>query len=265
MRNRLREGLATGKIWLFSIAWLMRHYYRFKKYLMHDFGIMYLKPIMVSCWQRGSRYFRGILADGQKLFIKIDGNYSLIGREIEASRVIMEGSHGVKYITEVRFYNLKGRYHFAAFEWVRGETLEVLLSKKMPQVSFETLGSDLLAILDLLYSVNIIHRDLTPANLLVSLDDRGNVKRLLLIDFAFAIIDDRTDIDHRIPLYELHSLCSGFKPSSLTWDDAYSCLIIVNLIEQLMGQPFNLLRQSFESRVGRRRYIHPSEENSTIS
>jgi hypothetical protein len=255
----VRETFASGRTALSSGLWLVRHYGGFRQALRRCRPDMSdLTPIRYAAWHRGARYFRLRLADGGQCFVKTDGRARLLEREVAAAERL-DGTPGDECTPRLLFHEPGGPYAFAAFRWIEHVPLGAALDRPDFKPVAPGLADGLLRIVDVLGSADIIHRDVTPQNLLVGLDARGGLtERLTLIDFAFAVIDGVAPADARVPAADLDVLGSGFGPGPLVWDDAYSSLRILELMGQAGGGLFTDVARRLRDRVGARMYRHPA-------
>jgi len=61
-----------------------------------------------------------------------------------------------------------------------------------------------------------------------------------------------------VPAADLDVLGSGFSPGPLVWDDAYSCLRMLELMGRATGERFTDVTRQLRDRVGGRMYRHPA-------
>jgi serine/threonine protein kinase len=218
-----------------------------------------LTPVRYTAWHRGSRYFRLRLAAGERCFVKTDGRARLLEREVAAAERLEGNPRAGDCTPRLRFHELGGSYPFAAFGWIDHVPLAVALGRADFKRVAPGLADGLLSIVDALGSAEIIHRDVTPQNLLVGVDARhGLTDRLTLIDFAFAVIDGVASADARVPAGDLDVLGSGFSPGPLVWDDAYSSQRVLELMGRAAGEQFIHIARQLRDRVGARMYRHPA-------
>lgn len=251
-RSWLWDKAGKLKTGLTSMYWLLSHYGELRDSIIslkHEVEI--LAPVSITSWHRGARYFKTTLRNGRKIFIKTDGQYRLLAQELAAAQRLRLCAKQGDIAPGVCFYELTGSYPLVGFEWLDAQPLEVALRRAVLRGRGQWLGDRLEAILESLKSSNVIHRDITPKNLLVTFGSSGVPDRLFLVDFAFAVIDGKSLADERVPRNELHDLCTGFKPASLVWDDAFSCLTILLLAERTYGVAIGAVRRKIEALIGK--------------
>lgn len=230
--------------------WMIRNFRRFKMHLRRTHPMSALRPVLMRRWHRGSMYFCHTSLEGEVSFIKLDGQYRLLENEITAWMTLRRsGAHPGRY-AQVRWFDFAGEYRSAAMEWLEAETLSRYLRKRPSPASARLLMEELAEILEDLGRAGIVHRDLTPENLLVIVNPEGEAQRLVLIDFAFAVMNQSAPRDRFVSLDDLAVLCHGYKPQESAWDDAYSCLLIFTEIERAAGISDAASRSRIEGRIG---------------
>jgi len=254
----IRDTLASGRSLLSSGVWLLRHYGRFQHALQRCCpDVCRLAPIRCAAWHRGARYFRVGLAAGGDCFVKTDGDARLLEREVAAAQRLERTPQASEYTPRLLFRELTGPYAFAGFRWIEHIPLGTALGRPDFGRVAARLADDLLRIVEVLEAAQIVHRDITPENLLVGLDSTHSLsERLTLIDFAFAVLDGVATADARVPAADLDVLGAGFSPAPGVWDDAYSCLRILALMGEAAGDRFAATVRQLRDRVGRRVYRH---------
>jgi len=181
--SSLMRASFRGLVWCLFDGW------RFKCSLRNaGCAVVALTPIRLSSWHRGARYFKGDLPNGKSVFIKTGGIYGQIRREFFALSVVSSAMGASLNIPALIYHDIDGKYPFLAFNWVIGETLHSLPKESISQAEFASVCGELLKILGILSAANIIHRDLTPSNLIVARDLSGKMQGLFIIDFAFAVV-----------------------------------------------------------------------------
>jgi tRNA A-37 threonylcarbamoyl transferase component Bud32 len=242
--------LSLGYSSLLRCLWLLRDYRRLKDYLEVTHGVGMVRPILARRWHRGSRYFRGTAADGEPLFIKLDGDSRLLENEVNAWAHLQRTFAASNHFPKMRFFNFMGEYRVAAMEWLEGETLSSFLVKNPTVEQLRCVMRELAAILGELSRAGIVHRDFTPDNLLVSTGSSKDSLTVVLIDFAFAAINGAAPQDRLVSLNDLRDLCHGYKGEQYRWDDADSCLRIFEEIAQSSGVEDEASQTEVMNRIG---------------
>ena len=256
----IREMLASGRTALASGLWRLRHSRGFRRAVQRIRpDVSTLTPIRYEAWHRGARYFRVGLTGGELGFVKTDGFSQLLEREAAAAERLRGIPEAGDRTAGLLFCELGEPYAFAAFRWIEHVPLAVALGRPGFKRVAPALADGLLRITDMLDAAEIVHRDITPDNLLVGLDPGPRLtERLTLVDFAFAVIDGVASADPRVPAADLDVLGSGLSPGPLVWDDAYACLRILELMERAASASFTDLARQLRDRVGGRMYRHPA-------
>jgi tRNA A-37 threonylcarbamoyl transferase component Bud32 len=246
MRKLLSLGYSSLQRWL----WLLRDYGRLREDLRVAHGVLQVRPVLARRWHRGSKYFSGVDASGERLFLKLDGDSRLLENEVNAWVRLQRAASNSEHFPKMRFFNLTGSYRVAAIEWLEGEILSSLLRKDPAAEQLRGVMRELAAILGELSRADIVHRDFTPDNLLISTKGNGDSLSVVLIDFAFAAIDGAAPQDRLVSLHDLRDLCHGYKAEEYRWDDAYSCLRIFEEIRNVSGVEDTISLTDVRSRVG---------------
>ena len=133
-------------------------------------------------------------------------------------------------------------YHPGPFAFVVVEKIEG--GKSLVDDPDGRYADEIVAILDSLHAANVVHRDMLPANFLISPD--GHLK---LIDFQFAVDMDVRRIDpwlEKHPEYHFGVFAAVVTPDGAWWDDAAFAAML------LPG-----MRGRLKSRIGRLRFKIP--------
>jgi serine/threonine protein kinase len=245
MRKLLSLGYSSLLRWL----WLLRDYPRLKDFLARTHGVAKVRPVLAHKWHRGSKYFRGVSAEGKPLFIKLDGELRLLENEVRASSHLKHTAAGSKHFPEIQFFNFTGEYRVAAIEWIDAEPFGAFLRKNPSREQLRGAMREMAAILRELSRAGIVHRDFTPDNLLISTASSSQSVFVVLIDFAFAVISGAAPQDRLVPLNDLRDLCHGYKAQEFLWDDAYSCRQIFEEIRKSSGVEDQAAETEVTSRV----------------
>jgi serine/threonine protein kinase len=231
----MRKLLSWGHSSLLRWLWRLRDYRRLKEFLARAHCVSKVRPVLVHRWHRGSKYFRGVAADGKLLFIKLDGDARLLENEVHAWSHLERTVAASNHFPKIQFFDFTSEYRVVAMQWIDAEPLRAFLRKNPSPEPLRSVLRELAAILGELSAAGIIHRDFTPDNLLVSTVPSDNSVSVVLIDFAFAVIPDAAPFHRLVPLQDLRDLCHGYKAQEFQWDDAYCCLRIVEEIRNSFG------------------------------
>lgn len=245
----MRKLLGLGYSSLLRRLWLLRDFPRLKDFLARSHGVAKLRPVLARRWHRGSKYFRGVALDGNLLFIKLDGDSRLLENEVKAWTHLRRTAPESSHFPEIQFFNFTGEYRVAAMKWIDAQPLSVFLRENSSRERLRGAMREMAAILGELSRAGIVHRDFTPDNLLVSTASANNPAPVVLIDFAFAVMDGAAPQDRLVPLNDLRDLCHGYKAQEFLWDDAYSCLRIMDEIAESFGVEDEATRTEVASRV----------------
>jgi tRNA A-37 threonylcarbamoyl transferase component Bud32 len=245
MRKLLSLGYSSLLRWL----WLIRDYPRLKDFLARTHGVVRMNPVLAHRWHRGSKYFRGVSAEGKPLFIKLDGESRLLENEVHACSHLKLTAPDSKHFPEIQFFNFTGEYRVTAMQWIDAEPLRAFLTKNPSREQLCAAMRQMAAILGELSRAGMVHRDFTPDNLLISTVSSNHSVSVVLIDFAFAVIANGAPQDHLVALNDLRDLCHGYKAQDFLWDDAYSCRQIFEEIRRSSGIEDQTIETEVRSRV----------------
>lgn len=235
--------------------WYVRHHWLFRSQLMDDYLIKSVRPYRRLSWHLGARYYECMDDGGRRVFVKVSTHRTMIVNEVEARQALRPTSSGSVITPDLRFFDLDNPRPFIALSWVNGRTLgEVLVTS--PRDIADTIATELVRLVDELHEAGVVHRDITPQNLLIAEGVGAVGAPPLLIDFAFAAVGDarRRDAELAIPERAFHTLGDGLNPAPLAWDDAFACLKILEKIEGATGREYPGARSELQARVGRRTY-----------
>jgi serine/threonine protein kinase len=238
--------------------WLLIFGAYFKFVLYKKYSIMNLKLFKFSDWHSGCNYFIGYSNQAKKkVFIKTSGRFNLADREIDVLEFINDSDKvEKKYFPKIIAYNKNGIVPFLAIEYINGVTLsEYISSSRLRDKNLDLkIIKELNHILKNLQQMSIIHRDIRPANIMIS-EMTGNI---VLIDFAFAVSNENHDLGEVQIIIKYPNVAKvlgeEYKPHKLLWDDAYS---IHKIAEKLMPEYSVYLpneHQNILSKIGKITY-----------
>jgi serine/threonine protein kinase len=210
-------------------------------------GIVNVHEFRRATWHLGSRYYTAVeRLTGTVLFVKTSGR-SLIRNEVTAWRRLDAGP-AADFVPRMHAFDYECRVPFAASELIDAVSLSAVV-ESCDSDTAAALAQELLRIVDLLHLACIVHRDLRPGNLLLRRQPAA-AGRLVLIDFAFAVVDTDDSGDADVLHEALLTLGDGLNPAPLTWDDAYSAYQILLMLERTSGRALAETAQMRE-RIGR--------------
>jgi len=163
----------------------------------------------------------------EKFFIKV-GNLEIgmIDREIEVIKFLSSESINIpKMVDNFKYKN----FSILVLEFIDGKSLDTIIEEgDFDKESVCHLISSIRKIIKVLHRRNLIHRDITPNNLILSNE------KLFLIDYSFVLDKNST----RFPelsfveqnIKSLSDLGGIYKVKSYTWDDVISCEKIIKII-----------------------------------
>lgn len=205
---------ATNKVrWLY---WCSLVLIRLKavKNILQDSSFSNIKLYKIKNWHHGFGYVTAT-RNRKNYFIKIDTVFRCTLNELTIHHVL--NKIAPQYLTEVKFFHESSQYQMLGFEYI-----EDLVFCRQPEPKHMLELYDLLKLMD---GMGIYHRDLRPENIIIL---SGKLK---VIDWTFAAI--RSSAKSRLP-FALNdkrwyrsvqkALCQNAKPSTYTWNDAYSVL-----------------------------------------
>lgn len=183
-----------------------------------------IEQLGVSPRFKDSRYYRAN-QDDEAVFIKSDGKD--LENEYRMTKLMYKKSKD--HFIEPLYYH-KGKLDYLALRWCDGTRLDQYM--KQNTVSKKQKSSfikDLNAILKLLRAAGVVHRDITPHNLLVV---SGTLK---LVDFHFAVMyEDYQELEFvKKNIDEVSMMGEPYAPGIFMWDDAFS---LTKIAEYIVGE-----------------------------
>ncbi|MDQ0339455.1 serine/threonine protein kinase [Caldalkalibacillus uzonensis] len=238
-----------------SALWYVTKYKGFRRDLSQKFGIENIRPYKFLSWHHNCNYFIGEKPNKEKIFIKTGGIFNLIQREFEVINYISnyDPLFYKQHLPQVELIGECCGESFIAVKFIEGKTLDKMLKEHIITTSQKKmLLEQFIESINLLHSVGIVHRDIRPANIIITGKEKLN---LVVIDFAFSVSVE----SNRFPETEyvkknkryIYHLGDGFNPSLLTWDDAYSFRKIALLFGNDFREEYSALFKSIEEKIGK--------------
>lgn len=218
-----------------SLLWLMFFYLLFKEKLSREYGIYSISPFKWNKWHNDAKLFIGILHPYNKeIFIKTNNKYNCAKHEYEISKCFYKAlpsstAKPIKILNEA-----------IIFERLKGETLDKIVnsSKGLSKLQWELVLNQFIEIIRVLHDIKMIHRDITPNNIIISNNTNNKKLKVYLIDFSYSMIKTENNNREYLNNKELFYLGLSYKPNTYKWDDAYSLYKIIKLIEKKTGYLF---------------------------
>ena len=205
---------------------------------------------LVDQWKNGSgfSYFIARDCNGQELFIKF-GRFS---GAAEREYLVAQKMRKIKNFPTPKplFCRFIKNVEFVAFEKSESSlNLDELDYSSLKESQLKVILESLVSIVKDLNEANIVHRDIRPANFLVS-DSYG----LSLIDFQFAVDYERLEFPElnfvRAEPEIIGGLGAEYAKGSYRWDDSHSALLIFDEISKFLTTDFQLLRDELQGMEG---------------
>ncbi len=257
MRSFLIKLRRLIKIQTGNILWMLFSYFPYRSNLCSLHSICKVRPHRWWHWHNGAQCFVGTsMRDGAAVFLKTDSIQNTLGNEYRMTSIFYAALP--QSCPKPLSYISTDGSDTIAFEMIEGVTLAQLLddSDVTKRINWDVLFGKLWLIIETLGDLSMIHRDLTPTNLLVRLGDDHKDLDLFVIDFAFAGMPSDGINDAYIDEGELAYLGLTFKPQVFTWDDAYSALKIIEYIGHKVDVDSEAVRKALSGRIGSLSYSH---------
>jgi len=209
-----------------------------------------IEPFLTELWKNGSgcTYFQGISYDNKKAFIKVGGTASTTKREFFFLTKLLHIS-GIPAPEPFYYRHHKGVNFIVTEISSSTRTLNQVNPLLLDKVQRLELLKQLVSIISSLHASNYIHRDIRPANFMVS-----NDLKLTLIDFQYAIDQPRKEFselkDARATPLLIRNLGDLYAKGQYRWDDAFSALLIFDEYCGEMSHELITLRKKLEKIIG---------------
>jgi hypothetical protein len=228
------------KNYILSVIWITLQKKDFISHLKTNWNITNVKEFNFSSWSSKNKHFTGQISINNKveyLFIKYSKISHLIDTEVRIiSTLRNDRGYQYDYLPEIIVQSSDGKYPFLAEKFIDGTTLGKIIGNNTKlNIDYEIFLDSIKIILTHLFKNNIIHRDITPNNIMLYSKPNEEIK-IKLLDFANSLVINsnlkklfKEDRNHFTIKY-LEYLGNGFNPKPFFWDDSYSFYKIIELL-----------------------------------
>lgn len=234
-----------------NTLWLLFKFLPYYYYFYTYQDIHNIRTFKWYNWHNGAKCLTGFSKSfNTPVFLKTDNIYKVSDNEYEMTSLFYNSSP--KSCPKPLKYIRSHASNTIIFKRIEGYTLaEILQSSELSsKTNWDIFFKKLLSIIVTLENLNMIHRDLTPFNIIVKINERKENLELYIIDFAFAGLVVRGLNDKNLNINELSHLGLTFKPDKFHWDDAYSALKILECIEASTNKEFLFYKDLFSKKIG---------------
>lgn len=141
------------------------------------------------------------------------------------------------------------------YPYLKHNVLERMVEEKgkLNDHECEILGDFLIETIISLRNNNIIHNDFRPGNIMAKLDENGNAREFILIDFGCACVDDRFPWNKESwwGRYMAKHVCGAYRYSRIIVDDAASA----ELIYRFAGGSSKTVLETLHNEVGKKYFV----------
>lgn len=233
--------------------WFWFAYPWFKRCLLKDQSIYDLAPFRRSSWHMSAKYFSGRI-NGRKIFIKTDNRYKMLENEINIWTKLQY--HNVSTPDLVNASECVGTGYMVS-EFISGDSLFNYLQEDkltlLGNKDVRGIAGQILSIIDGLDQADIVHRDITPKNIIIT--RKNNCIKATIIDYTFSIDRSVANYDKDLPKWLVILLGGKYRFKLGVWDDAYSAYSIVSEIQSKSSVDLSVILEKLESKIGANQYV----------
>jgi len=209
----------------------------------------FLVPFRFLRWHGGAQTL--LMTSGtNKYFIKIDSDHARINNEVHWGTFLYD-KNPLYFCRIVESFELISR-RIVMFEYFESRSFDSLDLGLVSDKCRLKLMDQLVQISDILFDNGVIHRDISPGNLLVR--TAGDDLTLKLVDLAYAIPKDYSSRPDNGGANVEATLGQDWRPEDYVWDDSYAILEIAKSIGGDQVEGLSSYLEALESKVGRLRY-----------
>lgn len=220
---------------------------------LNEYNVKNITPYNVKEWRPypGKIFFTSENSSGDKIFIKSRGISESSAREYKILNELRKIEP--KYFPEPLFYKKNHKINFLAIEFIEGKRLDYFFKSEdfnsYSKIQIINFLKDLLNIIKILNQLKIVHRDISPKNIIIKKNGTP-----VLIDFAYSVDLDKK----RYPEYKeiqikpdiVINLGGLYAKNKFHWDDVYSLNKIINEFIKVDDPEILDLKRKFLSMIG---------------
>lgn len=230
--------------------WILRFYPNFSLFFFKKYRRL-IKPFRFLHWHGGARVFT-LFIDSNKFFVKIDDDFERLSNEVYWTQKLSK-KYPLNFCALMDSFDLKYS-KVAIYEYFKSESFDEIFLDSLALDNKKRLIIQLTEISDILFHHQVVHRDISPGNLLVQINVKGEVA-VKLIDLAYAISrNEKSNGYLKNNAIEL-TLGQEWRPYLYTWDDAYSLFKVLNHVGFSENIDLAQYCKDLELRVGRLTYV----------
>lgn len=233
------------------IRWKLSQKRRYCKIFLEDYNLSNIKPINKRSWLNNKKYFVAE-CEGMKVFIKFGGVINLIKREVEIFD-LLKSTQIKKSIPKIIKYEVKDSFFFLAEEYINGKPINE--TKNLTQEQKDILINKIMNIFEFMNKIQLRHMDLKPDNIMYTNTD--GLLNVYIIDFGMSFVGSENILSELSQLINendkkeyLQNLGGGYNPMPFQWDDTYSLLEILKVLDPFFAYNHKNLWLNLCSRVG---------------
>ncbi len=232
LKRLLRRVVRRGLLEILVLRGFFHRLFSRKRYMKSLMKSPQIRGQLVPMWGlKGStecRFVKEII--GKEVFF-VKGNemplYCGLKNEVSAQKVLRETQGEEDWYLPMVDYDAE---RWIKYDYVQMCGLDDYLKggKKLDKEALQVLGDNLILMVGKLQKIKLRHSDLHPGNLLLDIDEKGNVLRFVLTDFGCSSLEGSFpwDRENRWRKYFAKDLCGKYRYSESIVDDAAAAYLV---------------------------------------